>query len=95
MSLLKDWGEHEDTYAEALCSVVNPHPQMERGSWLARLNLPFDPSPKAVAKMKELCLRCPLTTTCRDEGVGAEYGVWAGELHEPELTEEEALGAGA
>lgn len=96
MSLLKDWGEHENTYTEALCaprkpSVVGAAP---RKAWLRALDAPFRTDSASVASVKELCAVCPLTLQCAVEGIGSEYGVWAGELHEPEL-DDEVLGAGA
>lgn len=93
MNLLGDFEARADLWVQALCAERRPAPGASLSAWRSRLDRPFDPRPSAVAAMKQLCQRCPLTTTCRAEGVGAEYGVWAGELHEPKLADE--LGAEA
>jgi hypothetical protein len=91
-NLFGDLDARADYWHRALCAVPRSS-ATTRSAWRRALNLPFRTDPASLTEIKQLCQRCPLTTTCRDQGVGAEYGVWGGELHQPELADE--LGAGA
>lgn len=94
--IIEDLDARADLWAGALCAPVKPAVvgAGARKAYVRALDLPFRTDSASVQMVKDLCQRCPLTLQCAVEGIGAEYGVWAGELHEPELDEDETLGAG-
>ena len=40
-------------------------------------------TPDMLSRIEPICASCPVIETCREWGKDAEYGIWAGELHQP------------
>lgn len=97
--IIEDLDVRADLWAGALCAPRRPSVvgAGARLAWIKALDAPFEYStPEELSAVIETCQRCPLSLQCAAEAAntGAEYGVWAGEVHEPEL-DDEVLGAGA